>query len=561
MSDSKLEKPVGKLLFGSFQSTYRWYVSGTPVPRGRDSLVGALNFLDLQLKSGYQLDEDIDRDNIVYEMSVFIAAKRALFWRNRKEEVKTQAIIPNSTEKIIFVHLTQIEQALYDVAVLDKDTRSMRMICSQPSSAPIVAKAWNSTSKFSLEEVMEKMIENYRSKLMTGFALLKTEYTHIEEMTEGIKEETEEQEKLMKEKPENEQTENYQEWKRKQELLEENIENNKRYIRDSEERIKSEEQNLVTKLTQLACIAQGLEREVIKLMELAQCSYCKKKILATKDSPPHFLIVCSHLFCNDCHNSLYVKKEHRGIISCRVYNCSKTIYNIEEEFVPLHFDSKDSVLSEFFDKLYATYGKNLKKYAKIESNSDSNNNNDNIVVENNIKLDDKNKSNDVNNKNVTEKEEEEEEFVEEELLELPPLKKLSKKEKQEMIQKHINKLKKEIVDKYGSKLASMVNWTYEFLKKNRKGKLIVFSKSDQFLKEFHFLLQKYYNQPLSGDIDEMELDEPVLEKKNKSICVMCKGSFVVRKKTVELFNSTQKNSPRVLLLSLSNAASGTHLTG
>jgi hypothetical protein len=81
----------GKALFNSFLSNYRWYVTGTPLPRGRASLVGALNFLQIKLASGSELSEQVNPDTAVYELPLFKAVKKYLFWRNTKASVADQA--------------------------------------------------------------------------------------------------------------------------------------------------------------------------------------------------------------------------------------------------------------------------------------------------------------------------------------------------------------------------------------------------------------------------------------------------------------------------------------
>jgi hypothetical protein len=81
----------GQALFDSFLSNYRWYVTGTPLPRGRASLVGALNFLQIRLASGNVLSEVLNAQTVVYEIPLFKAAKKYLFWRNTKASVADQA--------------------------------------------------------------------------------------------------------------------------------------------------------------------------------------------------------------------------------------------------------------------------------------------------------------------------------------------------------------------------------------------------------------------------------------------------------------------------------------
>ena len=58
-------------VFGKFYSNYRWFVSGTPIPFGRASLVGAMNYLQVQLESGIELPESAPKELQVFEQVVF----------------------------------------------------------------------------------------------------------------------------------------------------------------------------------------------------------------------------------------------------------------------------------------------------------------------------------------------------------------------------------------------------------------------------------------------------------------------------------------------------------
>ena len=161
-------KAEGKDLFGSFLSNYRWYVTGTPVPRGRDSLVGALNFLDIKLKSGFILEEEMDKEMILFEMNLFDAAKKSLFWRNTKESVVKQATIPPTIEEVVYIHLSPIENAIYEAAKVANDMKSMRLVCSQPKNTPFMENIFgNDPFSYPLDiSLADRIVKYFRSRII-----------------------------------------------------------------------------------------------------------------------------------------------------------------------------------------------------------------------------------------------------------------------------------------------------------------------------------------------------------------------------------------------------------
>lgn len=79
----------------------------------------------------------------------------------------------------------------------------------------------------------------------------------------------------------------------------------------------------------------------------------------------------------------------------------------------------------------------------------------------------------------------------------------------------------------------------------RMTKVIIFSKFDSLLKQLETLLSNIFKR----------------NNTSSKIFVSCKGNPKMRKKILDHFQSSDPNSPRILLLSLTNAASGTHLPG
>ena len=122
------EGALRKDLFDTFLSNYRWYVTGTPVPRGRDSLVGALNFLDIKLDSSTILTDTVLNNQAAFELPLFQAIKHSFYWRNTKESVRNQMTIPPFVEFIENIQLSPYEQAIYEAAKAAGDKDSMRQV-------------------------------------------------------------------------------------------------------------------------------------------------------------------------------------------------------------------------------------------------------------------------------------------------------------------------------------------------------------------------------------------------------------------------------------------------
>ena len=135
----------------------------------------------------------------------------------------------------------------------------------------------------------------------------------------------------------------------------------------------------------------------------------------------------------------------------------------------------------------------------------------------------------------------------------------NKKNKDEKNEKKIEKKKEggiylEIREEYGTKISVILKTLIQLLHSDDSSKIIVFSKWDNLLNTLGHLLDNYYQYPDNDDVDSIELSK-------SSIHVSCKGNVIIKNKLIDHFNSPEKYSPRVLFLSLSSAASGTHLTG
>ena len=100
---------------------------------------------------------------------------------------------------------------------------------------------------------------------------------------------------------------------------------------------------------------------------------------------------------------------------------------------------------------------------------------------------------------------------------------------------------------FGSKLSAILKYVFETILSDHSIKIIIFSKYDFLLKRLGALLDLLF-----ADYKR--------ENKIPILYVTCRGNTLNRKKSLDFFKSTDRSSPKILFLSLTNAASGTHLT-
>jgi SNF2 family DNA or RNA helicase len=171
-----------------FSANYRWYVTGTPVPRGRASLIGALDFIQLKVASGFELQPVVQLLNTPFEYLIFHAAKRCLFWRNTKASVTSQTNIPPLTEKVELIQLSPIEQALYDAANVIGNPKILRAVCSNPLETEVIPASIISEVKTLNDPNLPKMVvEHFREqieRIQEGLPGMKTLITTTREKYE-----------------------------------------------------------------------------------------------------------------------------------------------------------------------------------------------------------------------------------------------------------------------------------------------------------------------------------------------------------------------------------------
>jgi hypothetical protein len=99
-------------MLGSFLGTYKWIVSGTPLPHKEHSMQGIMAFLEIETKTKIAPEYPYWRSAYYNEM------REQLFWRNTKETAEAGKYIPPVVEEVIFLTHTPVEKALYRTAEL-----------------------------------------------------------------------------------------------------------------------------------------------------------------------------------------------------------------------------------------------------------------------------------------------------------------------------------------------------------------------------------------------------------------------------------------------------------
>ena len=99
----------------------------------------------------------------------------------------------------------------------------------------------------------------------------------------------------------------------------------------------------------------------------------------------------------------------------------------------------------------------------------------------------------------------------------------------------------DLITQFGGKLVAVGGYLQDVMRSTNKVKMIVFSQYEETLMCLTKILKR---------VDEESFRHQI---------VYCKGNITRRRKILDLFNSEEEGSPRILLLSLSHNASGTHL--
>ena len=423
------QEACGKELFDSFLSDYRWYVTGTPLPRGRASLIGALHFLQIKFLSDISLPEKLDADSptIAYEFSVFKKVKEDLFWRNTKLSTENEVEMPRIVEEIRLLELSPIEQAMYESAQIGENVALMRQICTLPTQCSM-------GENLSLTEIKAKMNCQYSRDLGETWEQL----LQYQETLNGLEKELLSNLRFLITLPPH--LDQYQQ-------IVERVNRKKLTMASVRDSILNLENQIVKLISQTACFTR------LSVNVGDSCAFCAQKL-------PDVCVkaLCRHLFCSGCFERVLVQSARCPI--CSVY---------------LKSPIADCIISP---------GSSERNFS--------------------------------------------------ELVARPPCIQSTQISQRET---HFRQL----VNRFGTKIASLLVYVKDLLTVNPQGKVIIFSKWDMLL--------QYLGDAFQSDTDHL-----------KELSVVCRGTVQARRRALESFQETLPSSPSILLLSLNNAASGTHLT-
>lgn len=135
----------------NLQSSYRWYVSGTPLPHARQSLNGALRFLQSRIPRA--LTNPVGE----LERRYFETIRRNIFWRNTKASIGDEYNIPEIVEQLIFLEPSEVELGMYEDAKRNHDTLRMRQLCCHMQISEIDRRVLGIEKK-TLDDIRKEMI-------------------------------------------------------------------------------------------------------------------------------------------------------------------------------------------------------------------------------------------------------------------------------------------------------------------------------------------------------------------------------------------------------------------
>eukprot|EP01105_Mastigella_eilhardi_P018303 TRINITY_DN4226_c0_g1_i10.p1 TRINITY_DN4226_c0_g1~~TRINITY_DN4226_c0_g1_i10.p1 ORF type:complete len:625 (+),score=96.04 TRINITY_DN4226_c0_g1_i10:393-2267(+) len=189
-------------------STYRWYVTGTPVPNGSESVEGALRFLNT-IVSTYNDDDELvptsienllpnltpqaRRHNKV-DSNAFLntpagaqlleAVHSSIFWRNTKNSVAAEYHVPDVVEEVITLTQSDVERGMYQEAALRGDQLRMRQICCHPQISEYYRHVLGPEPK-TLEQIRTSLIEHAEGTLASNRVIIASAKARIQAL-EGV---------------------------------------------------------------------------------------------------------------------------------------------------------------------------------------------------------------------------------------------------------------------------------------------------------------------------------------------------------------------------------------
>ena len=179
----------------NLKSTYKWYVSGTPISR---RLIGCMDFIDMKInfKSEDSMNEIIKIDSINYNRrngcnlyhsnnicntrrypavnigsymvthEFIIRLLNNVMIRHMKEDVDSMICIPSYVEMVEWVELTEAERSIYDSKKPNSSKLTLQQLCCHPLIVESMKKMMQSSNGIvDLDKVQEMVIQYHKDQI------------------------------------------------------------------------------------------------------------------------------------------------------------------------------------------------------------------------------------------------------------------------------------------------------------------------------------------------------------------------------------------------------------
>ena len=342
-------------------------------------------------------------------------------------------------------------------------------------------------------------------------------------------------------KKKDERTKIIEKWEKKHDSKLSRLQNAKDKLLSTRTRTFTLEHNIITLVAQYACMS----RILISNPNLSECPLCSETLVAPE------ITKCNHTFCSTCILSFIRVNGHcpTCITSLKITDLT-SVNKQNEKLIDLPKVSSAPIRKPVLKRKPLPKKKSPKRKGrgrtKKQTKKKEEKKEEGEEMEEN---EEENKENGEENKEDEEKKENEDSKMDESenIISNTDEIKVDEDELDEEIVKNWKDSTwfDNVTEFHGSKISSLLKYLQQLLSTKRQTKLIIFSKFDTLLNTLGNMMNNLFNR-----------SDPT-----NPLFVSCKGNVIQRKKILDQFNSLEKNSPRILLLSLTNAASGTHLTG
>lgn len=154
----------GLQMLENLTARHKWYMTGTPLPHKEKSLRGALKFLEMKLDDRSLMYDDgslkIDEEGLCFG-SVHKFILDTIYVRNTKQSVGKQYNVPEYTEELLLLTMSDVERGIYESA---SNQEEKRQLCCHLQIAARVKQIAGIQQK-SLDEVKDAMIAHTKLEI------------------------------------------------------------------------------------------------------------------------------------------------------------------------------------------------------------------------------------------------------------------------------------------------------------------------------------------------------------------------------------------------------------